>query len=75
MTSHRTKMPERLWIPIQTYAADGGTRPNSGGAPFRQPSPAYPSTKGRKAPQEHFSEEKFPDLLLTPETRFSKAYP
>jgi hypothetical protein len=59
MTSHRTKMPERLWIPIQTYAADGGTRPNSGGAPFRQPSPAYPPTKGRKAPQEHFSEENF----------------
>lgn len=59
MTSHRTKMPERLWVPIQTYAADGGTRPNSGGAPFRQPSPAYPSAIGRKAPQEYFSEESF----------------
>jgi len=40
--------PERFWIPIQTYAADGGARPNSGGTPFRQPSPAYPSAmRGR----------------------------
>jgi hypothetical protein len=30
---------------------------NSGGTPFRQPCPAYPSAKGRKAPQERFSEE------------------
>ncbi len=42
-----------------TFAADGGARPNSGGTPFRQPCPAYPSTKGRKAPQERFSEESF----------------
>ena len=40
-----------------TFAADGGARPNSGGTPFRQPCPAYPSTKGWKAPQERFSEE------------------
>jgi hypothetical protein len=26
--SPRTPMPERFWIPIQTFAADGGTRPN-----------------------------------------------
>ena len=60
ITSHR-KMPERFWIP-KTFAADGGARPNSGGTPFRQPCPAYPSTKGRKAPQERFSEENFPNL-------------
>jgi len=42
-----------------TFAADGGARPKSGGTPFRQPCPAYPSTIGRKAPQEHFSEESF----------------
>src|ERR1700719_4331456 len=41
----------------KTFAADGGARPNSGGTPFRQPCPAYPSTIGRKAPQERFSEE------------------
>ena len=41
------------------YAADGGARPNSGGTPFRQPCPAYPSAIGRKAPQERFSEESF----------------
>src|SRR5208282_3081689 len=51
--------PERFWIPIQTIAADGGARPNSGGTPFRQPCPAYPSTIGQKAPQERFSEESF----------------
>src|ERR1700719_174382 len=43
----------------KTFAADGGARPNSGGTPFRQPCPAYPSTIGRKAPQERFSEESF----------------
>jgi hypothetical protein len=32
---------------------------NSGGAPFRQPCPACPSTKGWKAPQARFSEESF----------------
>ena len=47
---------------LKTFAADGGARPKSGGTPFRQPCPAYPSTKGRKAPQERFSEEKFPNL-------------
>jgi len=52
-------MLERFWIPIQTIAADGGARPKSGGTPFRQPCPAYPSTIGRKAPQERFSEESF----------------
>ena len=51
--------PERFWIPIQTYAADGGARPISGGTPFRQPCPAYPSTIGRKVPQARFSEESF----------------
>ena len=49
---------------LKTFAADGGARPNPGGTPFRQPCPAYPSTKGRKAPQERFSEEKFPNSLL-----------
>ena len=51
--------PERFWIPLRPtlHAADGGARPNSGGTPFRQPCPAYPSTIGRKAPQERFSEE------------------
>jgi hypothetical protein len=44
---------------LKTYAADGGARPISGGTPFRQPCPAYPSTLGRKAPQERFSEESF----------------
>src|ERR1700730_6804686 len=44
---------------LKTFAADGGARPNPGGTPFRQPCPAYPSTKGRKAPQERFSEESF----------------
>jgi len=27
ITSHRALMPERFWIPVQTFAADGGTRP------------------------------------------------
>jgi hypothetical protein len=45
-----------------TFAADGGARPKSGGTPFRQPCPAYPSTIGRKAPQERFSEESFRNL-------------
>src|SRR5580698_8460227 len=55
----RKTAPERFWIPVRPTlrAADGGARPNSGGTPFRQPCPAYPSTKGRKAPQERFSEE------------------
>ena len=66
-------MLERFWIPIQTIAADGGARPNSGGTPFRQPCPAYPSTIGRKAAQERFSEEKFPNRYYHSETRFSKA--
>jgi hypothetical protein len=59
ITSHRAQMPERFWIPVRTYAFDGGARPNCGGTPFRQPCPAYPSTIGRKAPQERFSEESF----------------
>ena len=54
-----TRADERFWIPFKTYAEDGGARPNSGGTPFRQPCPAYPSTIGRKAPQERFSEESF----------------
>jgi hypothetical protein len=30
--------PERkFWFPNQTNADDGGTKPNFGGAPFRQP--------------------------------------
>jgi hypothetical protein len=66
------KMPERFWIPGQTYAADGGARPNSGGAPFRQPCPAYPATKGWQAPQERFSEE-VSGKCRHPETGFSKA--
>ena len=57
---------------LKTFAADGGARPNSGGTPFRQPCPAYPSTKGRKAPQERFSEEKSPNSLH-PETHFSNS--
>src|ERR1700730_15669551 len=57
---------------LKTFAADGGARPNPGGTPFRQPCPAYPSTKGRKAPQERFSEEKFPNSLH-PETHFSNS--
>src|SRR5579862_2001792 len=61
ITSRRATslVPERFWIPGQTFAADGGARPNCGGTPFRQPCPAYPSTIGRKAPQERFSEESF----------------
>src|SRR5580693_3311225 len=54
-------------------AADGGARPNPGGTPFRQPCPAYPSTKGRKAPQERFSEESFRSYKLHPETYFSSS--
>ena len=61
--SHRAQMPERFWNPVQTYASDGGARPNSGGTPFRQPCPAYPSTIGQKAPQVRFSEESFRQRL------------
>jgi hypothetical protein len=32
-----------------TTLIDGGTRPNSGGAPFRQPCPAYPSADNRRS--------------------------
>jgi hypothetical protein len=64
--------PERFWIPIQTYAADGGARPNSGGTPFRQPSPAYPSAmRGRH--RRSISARKLPELVFNPETHFSKA--
>src|SRR5260370_31834329 len=64
---------------------------DSGGAPYRQPCPAYPSADclrlnsgasaalviGRKAAQERFSEENFRLLnyLNSPETYFSKALP
>ena len=58
ITSHRATTREIL-DSLKTFAADGGARPNSGGTPFRQPCPAYPSTIGRKAPQERFSEESF----------------
>ena len=66
-------MPERFWIPVQTYAADGGARPNSGGAPFRQPCPAYPSTTERKAPQARFSEESLRTRTSIRKQIFSKA--
>jgi len=56
ITSYRAK-PARFWIQIQTYAADGGARPNSGGTPFRQPCPACSSLSGGKTPQARFSEE------------------
>jgi hypothetical protein len=66
ITSHRARSLSRnrdreILDSLRTSfcAADGGARPNSGGTPFRQPCPAYPSTKGRKAPQERFSEESF----------------
>jgi hypothetical protein len=65
-------MQERFWIPVQTFAADGGARPNPGGTPFRQPCPAYPSTIGQKAPQVRFSEE-VSESQPHPETHFSKA--
>jgi hypothetical protein len=54
--SRRAQKPERFWIPIQIYAADGDARPNCGDAPFRQPCPAYPFAR-RKAAQVRFSEE------------------
>ena len=38
----------RFWIPVQTFAADGGARPSFGGAPFRQPCPAYPFASGER---------------------------
>src|ERR1700685_2164865 len=63
ITSHpRSVLFRPRWrdsgFPVRlTFAADGGARPKSGGTPFRQPCPAYPSTIGRKAPQERFSEE------------------
>ena len=41
--SRHAQTPEKFWIPIQIYAADGDARPNCGDAPFRQPCPAYPS--------------------------------
>src|ERR1700722_1785024 len=68
LPSHYFSSAQRLFrqrwrdsgFPVRlTFAADGGARPNSGGTPFRQPCPAYPSTIGRKAPQERFSEESF----------------
>src|SRR5580704_2876683 len=66
ITSHRASLlpqtaPERFWIPLDLRFALPTVAPgqNSGGTPFRQPCPAYPSTKGRKAPQERFSEESF----------------
>src|SRR3984957_20840135 len=66
LPSHYFSSAQRLFrqrwrdsgFPVRlTFAADGGARPKSGGTPFRQPCPAYPSTIGRKAPQERFSEE------------------
>src|SRR3984885_16033036 len=85
--SRHAQTPEKFWIPIQIYAADGDARPNCGDAPFRQPCPAYPSTNtsdelsisdalmtGRKAPQARFSEEVSGFVFrIDPETRFSKA--
>jgi hypothetical protein len=44
-----TRADERFWIPIKTYAADGGARPNSEGTPFRQPCPAYPFARAKGA--------------------------
>jgi hypothetical protein len=62
-TRYRKLALQRFWIPVQTRAADGGARPNSGGTPFRQPCPAYPSAFARKAPQVRFSEESFRTTL------------
>ena len=40
--------PERDSGFFKTYAADGGAQPLSGGTPFRQLCPAYPSPGGRQ---------------------------
>src|ERR1700732_2332701 len=77
---------ERFWIPFQTYAADGATRPKLRGRSVSSAVPCISFRKllgtfirctvapsiGRKAAQERFSEE-VSGQLIHPETRYSKA--
>ena len=50
-------MPERFWIPYQTFAADGGTRPKFRGRSVSSALSCISFRIGQKAPQERFSEE------------------
>ena len=48
--SRRHKIPgKKFWVSVMTYAADGGAQSQiTGGTPFRQLCPAYPSFAGRQ---------------------------
>jgi hypothetical protein len=69
-----TAMPERFWIPTQTYAADGGTRPKLRG---RSVSSALPCISPRQLwierRRRYVSARKFPDARRIPKTHFSTA--
>src|SRR6516164_4512578 len=69
-----TRTDERFWIPVKTYAADGGARPNCGGTPFRQPCPAYPFARAKGAAGA-FQRGMFPNLTSIRKPYFSKARP
>jgi len=77
ITSHRADSllqtsAREILDSLKTFAADGGARPISGGTPFRQPCPAYPSTMGGRH-RRHVSARKVSEYALPSETRFSKA--
>jgi len=73
ITSHRALTPERFWIPFQTIAADGGTRPKPRGRSVSSALSCISFHIRAEGTAGTFQRGKFPNHYFDPETPFSKA--
>jgi len=73
ITSHRALTPERFWIPAQTFAADGGTRPKLRGCSVSSALSCISSHIRAEGTAGTFQRGKLPNQHSNPETYLSKA--
>src|SRR5271169_2307849 len=73
ITSHRALTPERFWIPVQTFAADGGTRPKLRGRSVSSALSCISFHIRAEGTAGTFQRGKFPNQQSNPETPFLKA--